>query len=161
MLLNKNIKSRNLNSLYHFLIGLFFAGMTVWVILDADKKPKGIDQFDWVYIFAFGLVSVWFLIKGISALLSKAFMVVNEEKISVKPDESSQRETIFWKDVSHIEDVNNNYRIYMRNGTSTTIYFSYYSSENSMELKESIKSMAEKKRIKVQKIAGTKYVLKE
>ena len=64
MLLNRNIKENNKNAFYHLVIGLIFIGMTLWVYFKGENKPNGVDQFDWVYIFIFGMVGVFFFVQG-------------------------------------------------------------------------------------------------
>ena len=44
MLLNRNIKENNKNSLYHLMIGIIFLGMTGWVIAEGLKKENGIES---------------------------------------------------------------------------------------------------------------------
>ena len=41
------------------MIGIIFLGMTGWVIAEGLKKENGIDQFDWIYIFIFGMVGLF------------------------------------------------------------------------------------------------------
>ncbi len=150
MLLNRNIKVPNKNALYHLMIGLIFFGMSGWVISEGLQKEKGIDQFDWVYIFVFGMVGVYFSIKGLSSIIRKAYIRVDEEKISVKPDESSKSETIFWRDIQFIKKVDRNFDIIRKDNTNYMIYFSYYTYKNADDLRDAILEMAYKKGVKVE-----------
>lgn len=81
MLLNRNIKVPNKNSFYHFIIGLIFMGMSGWVTSSGLKKENGIDQFDWVYIVLFAMVGIYFAYKGLSTIISKAYIRVDDEKL--------------------------------------------------------------------------------
>lgn len=150
MLLNRNIKVPNKNAFYHFIIGLIFSGMAVWVAFEGLKKEKGIDQFDWVYIGVFAIVGLWFCVKGLSSIIRKAYIRVDEEKIAVKPDESSKSETIFWRDIQKIKEVERNYVIIKKDNSSYTIHFSYYTYKNADDLKEAIRETAEHKGIKIE-----------
>ncbi len=158
MLIHRNLKTQNLNPVYNFIVGLMFGGMTAWVVIEGDKKPKGIDQLDWIYIFIFSLLAVWFIIKGLRGIFSKAYILVDDEKVSVKPDESTKSETIYWRDVESIKEVKNNYVVRKKDNTTTTIYFSYFSQKHAMDLKASVKETALKKGIPLEE-QKSKYLL--
>ena len=151
MFLNKNIKTSNRNALYHLMIGLIFSGMAVWVASKGISKPNGIDQFDWIYIVIFGLVGLRFVFKGMSFILRKAYIRVDDEKIAFKPDETTQSETIYWKDILAINQVGKNYEIEKRDQTTSKIHFSYFDYEHAKELKEAINVMATEKGILIKK----------
>ncbi|MFV0391117.1 MAG: hypothetical protein ACK5KP_04415 [Paludibacteraceae bacterium] len=150
MLLNRNIKVPNKNSFYHFIIGLIFLGMSGWVASSGLKKENGIDQFDWVYIALFAMVGVYFAYKGLSAIIRKAYIRVDDEKIAVKPDEFTKSETILWKEILSIREIEQKYEILKKDQTTYTIYFSYYTYENADDLKEAIREMAVSKGIEIQ-----------
>ncbi|MBP8903067.1 MAG: hypothetical protein KBG43_00455 [Paludibacteraceae bacterium] len=147
MLLNRNIKENNKNSLYHLMIGIIFLGMTGWVIAEGLKKENGIDQFDWIYIFIFGMVGLYFSFKGLSSIIRKAYIRVDEEKIAIKPDESSKSETILWNEIQSIKQVEKNYEILKKDQSTYIIHFAYFNYDNAADLKEAIRKMAETKGI--------------
>ncbi len=150
MLLNRNIKMPIKNAVYHLMIGLVFLGTAAWVIYEGMQKQNGIDQFDWVYIAAFGIVGIYFSIKGLSAIFRKAYIRVDDEKIAVKPDEATKSETIFWRDIKHIKIVDRNFEVIRTDNTNYIIYFSYYTYKNADDLREAILKMAFEKGIKVE-----------
>ena len=150
MLLNRNIKENNKNAFYHLVIGLIFIGMTLWVYFKGENKPNGVDQFDWVYIFIFGMVGVFFSFKGLSSIFRKAYILVDEERIAIKPDETTKSETILWNDIEAIRQVEKNFEILKKDGSSYIIYFSYFNYENAGDLKEAIIDMASTKGISIQ-----------
>ncbi len=149
MLLNKNIKTKNPNSFYHFLIGLIFLGMTAWVAITGYKKVLGIDQFDWVYIALFGITGIWFTIKGLKALFSKAYIKVDDIKIDVKSDETSEATQVLWKNIDSIKTVKNTFHLILKNGKKHTINLSHFDYENADELKKSIQELAKTKDIAI------------
>ncbi len=150
MVLDRNIKGNNKNAFYHLVIGLIFIGMTLWVYSKGIKKPNGVDQFDWVYIFIFGMVGLWFMYKSLNFVLRKAYIRVDDEKISIKPDEISKSETIYWTDIVAIRQVKKNYEVLKKDQTSYTIFFSYFNYENAADLKNAIREMSAKKGIPIQ-----------
>lgn len=150
MFLNRNIKIPNKNAFYHLIIGLIFLGMAGWVAVEGIGKENGIDHFDWVYIALFSIVGVYFSAKGLSSILRKAYIRVDNEKIEVKPDEKSKSETIFWKDIQLIKSDGRNYEFIKKDNTSYTIRFSYYTYENAYDLKEAIRKTAINKGIKIE-----------
>ena len=150
MLLNRNIKENNKNAFYHLVIGLIFIGMTLWVYFKGENKPNGVDQFDWVYIFIFGMVGVFFSFKGLSSIFRKAYILVDEERIAIKPDETTKSETILRNDIEAIRQVEKNFEILKKDGSSYIIYFSYFKYENAGDLKEAIIDMASTKGISIQ-----------
>ncbi len=149
MFLNKNIKVPNKNAFYHLIIGLIFLGMAGWVASEGMEKEKGIDQFDWVYIAIFAMVGVYFSIKGLSSIIRKAYIRVDDEKIAVKPDESSKSETIYWRDIQHIRKVERNFEIVRKDNSTYMIYFSYYTYKNADELRDAILETAFEKGIPI------------
>lgn len=154
MFLNKNIKTPNKNAFYNLIIGFVFWGMTFWVFKESAAKENGIDQFDWIYIGMFGIVGLFFVYKGLNSIIRKAYIHVDEDKISIKPDESSKSETIFWKDIDSIRSVGNNYDIVKKNFSTYTIYFSYYDYANAQDLKRAIDEMAAEKGISISETAN-------
>ena len=152
MFLNKDIKASNKNALYHLIIGLIFSGMAVWVITKGIIKPNGIDQFDWIYIFIFGMVGLRFIFKGLGFILREAYIRVDDEKIAIKPDETTKSETIYWRDIQAIKQVEKNYEIEKKDQSTYTIHFSYFDYEHADELKEAIKEMAAEKGIVIQEL---------
>ncbi|NLO72263.1 MAG: hypothetical protein GX102_15235 [Porphyromonadaceae bacterium] len=150
MLLNRNIKIPNKNAFYHLIIGLIFLGMAFWVVSEGNKKESGVDQFDWIYIAVFGMVGLYFCYKGLNYILRKAYIRVDDEKISVKPDESTNSETIFWRDIKMINEIESNYQIVKKDDSTYTIYFSYYTYKNADDLKQSVKETANAKGIKIE-----------
>lgn len=148
MFLNRNVKVKNNNPYYHLIIGLIFLGMTYWVVSEGLDKPKGIDQFDWIYIAIFGLVGLRFVFKGLSYILRKAYIRVDDEKIAIKPDEESKSEIIYWKDIQEIKQVDNNYEILKKDQSSFTIHFSYFDYKHVDDFKEAIQKTAFEKGVK-------------
>lgn len=158
MLLNKNIKTKNPNSFYHLLIGLIFIGMATWVAVVGYKKPLGIDQFDWVYIGLFGITGLWFTIKGLKAIVSKAFLKVNDSQIVIKSDEFNKATSIYWDDIEYFEAKQNKFIVKLKDGTQKEIIFSYYNDLTALELRKSIEEFANKKTIKIIKDEKVKYL---
>lgn len=152
MFLNRNIKIPNKNSIYHLSIGLIFLGMAGWVAFKGMERESGIDQFDWVYIAAFAITGVYFGAKGVKAIFSKAYIRVDDEKIAVKPDESTESVTIFWRDIRLIRDKNRNFEIVKNDNTVYVIHFSYYTYKNADDLQEAIRIAAFKKGIKIEQV---------
>lgn len=149
MFLNKNIKVPNKNAFYHLIIGLLFLGMAAWVAYEGMGKEKGIDQFDWVYIGVFAIVGIYFSIKGLSSIIRKAYIRVDDEKIAVKPDEESKSETIYWRDIQHIKKVDRNFEIVRKDHSSYMIHFSYYTYTNADDLRDAILETAYEKGITI------------
>ena len=159
MLLNQNIKAKNLNSIYFFILGLIFLGMTAWVLYSGDKQPQGINQFDWVYAAVFGIVGLGLLIKGLNTMLRKAYIRVDEEKIAVKPDETTPSETILWRDILSMKLTKINLEIMKTDKSIATIHFTYFEDIHAITLKDSILEMAARKGLKVEieEITSSKY----
>ncbi len=151
MLLNRNIKVPNKNSLYHLMLGLVFLGTAAWIIYQGMQKESGVDQFDWIYVASFCVVGIYFSVKGLNYIFRKAYIRVDEEKIAVKPDEETKSETIFWRDIQSIKEVGRNFEILKNDKTSYTIHFSYYTYRNADDLREAILEMADKKGVKVER----------
>ena len=85
-----------------------------------------------------------------SAIFSKAYIRVDEEKIAVKPDEAAKSETIFWRDIRLIRDKDRNFEIVKNDNSVYIIHFSYYTYKNADDLQEAIRIAASEKGIKIE-----------
>ena len=96
------------------------------------------------------MVGIYFSVKGLNAIIRRAYIRVDEEKIAVKPDEETKSETIFWRDIQCIKEVEQNFEIFKNDNTSYTIHFSYYTYKNADDLRDAILEIADRKGIKVE-----------
>ena len=83
---------------------LLIAGhRAVFKILEND----GITTFDWAYIVVFALNGIMHLVVGfgysLNKLFGRAFVVINNELISVKTKINRKETTVYWKEIKCID----------------------------------------------------------
>lgn len=149
MELNKNLADSNKKSLIHIAIGVVFIVVGLYYMIE-KMSNKTFDQFDWAYLGFYAIFGFKYLIQGIVAVVRKAYAVINDEKISLKPDASTKGKTIFWRDILSITQVGKNYKILSSDNTSYTIHLSYYDYKVAEEIKQTLESVAAEKEIRIE-----------
>lgn len=80
--------------------------IVLWIGIKIYIK-EAFDAFDWVYLIALFLLGILFILEGIGApfvkIFGKAFIHIDEERISMKKGVFSKEQTIFWDEIKLIE----------------------------------------------------------
>ncbi|MBP1637684.1 MAG: hypothetical protein H6Q18_473, partial [Bacteroidetes bacterium] len=88
-----------------------------------------------------------YLIQGLLLLMRKAYVIINDEKISLKPDSSTKGEMIFWKDIMTIKKSGKNFEILSTDSSAYTIHLSYYDYKTADEIEYTLTNIASEKGI--------------
>ncbi|MBP1664620.1 MAG: hypothetical protein H6Q19_1760 [Bacteroidetes bacterium] len=149
MEININLADNTKKHLIHIAIGVVFI-LVGLIYMMMKIRDKSFDQFDWAYLGFYGIIGFKYLIQGLIEILRKAYVIINNEKIALKPDTSTKGKTIFWKDILTIKQVGKNYEIRCTDNTSFTIYLSHYSYKVADEIKLGLETIAAEKAILIE-----------
>ena len=139
--------------LTHIAIGVVFI-LVGLIYMMMKIRDKSFDQFDWAYLGFYGIIGFKFLIQGLIEILRNVYVVINNEKIALKPDTTTKGKTIFWKDILTIKRVGKNYEILCSDKTSYTIYLSHYSYKVADEIKIALETIAAEKAILIETLTN-------
>ncbi len=156
MELKRDLLKKEKKSIFRIVLGvLFFVVSGVWI---ADKilDNQIIRPFDWCYSGIFALNGIVYSIAGlgfsIAKLFGKAFILIDNDRISIKPRIIDKEQNIYWKDIKAIDYKHNIFRVRNVDNTSMTLDLSKFDYSLKNEIKEIIDCLAKDKNLQ----AGTK-----
>jgi hypothetical protein len=80
--------------------------ITLWISTKIYIE-EGFDTFDMIYLISLFLLGILFIIEGrgipLAGIFGKAFILIDEEQISIKKGVFSKEHTILWDDIKAIE----------------------------------------------------------
>ena len=147
----KNLLRKEKKSYFRFAMGIvFFIISILWISVKISDEQK-ISFFDWLYFGLFTLNGIAHSMGGFGfqfeELFGKAFIVINEEIISIKTKVLDKEQNILWSDIQNINYNLNKLYIHKTDNTTQTFNLSEIDYDSKNEIKESIKSIANKKQI--------------
>lgn len=151
MEIKKNLLRNEKKSYYRFALGIiFFIISILWIIVKIKNKQE-ITLFDWLYFGIFTLNGISHSIAGfgfrIEELFGKAFIQINEEKISLKTKVLGKEQSVLWTEIQKINYNLNKLYIHKTDNTTLTFNLSEIDYAFKNEIKEFIKSIATEKQI--------------
>ncbi|MFO8021061.1 MAG: hypothetical protein R6U65_01240 [Perlabentimonas sp.] len=149
MELKKDLLEKEKRSIYKIFVGLLFMVFpTIW-ITDRITDNLTIRPFDWLYAGIFALNGVFHITSGfgisIISLFGKAFIIINNNQISIKPDIFSKEQIINWVDIKTIEYKLNKYIIQRTDNTSFILDLSKLNYALKSDVKNIINTIAMEK----------------
>jgi len=151
MEIRKNLLRNEKKSYVSFTVGVvFFIISIVWIVLKMRDGQK-ISLFDWFYVGIFALNGISYSMAGfgfrLEELFGKAYLLINDEKISMKAKVLEKEQTVFWSEIHEI--TYNLNKLYVHKTDSTTLIFNLSAFEYAFknEIKEFIRSIANEKQI--------------
>ncbi|WP_423130150.1 hypothetical protein [Gaoshiqia sp. Z1-71] len=120
----KDLLKKEEKSTFRIILGiLFFVISIVWVA-DRIMDDLIIRPFDWLYTGVFALNGVVHTLEGfgfsIASLFGKAFVLIDNERISIKPGIRNKEQNIYWNSIKTIDYRLNKYHI--KNADSTSVW---------------------------------------
>ena len=80
--------------------------ITLWISTKIYIE-EGFNTFDMIYLISLFLLGILFIIEGrgipLAGIFGKAFILIDEEQISIKKGVFSKEQTILWDDIKAIE----------------------------------------------------------
>ncbi len=151
MEIKKNLLRNEKKSYLRFIFGIcFFVISIIWIVLKIRQEQE-ISLFDWFYFGIFALNGISHSIAGfgfrIEELFGKAFIQINEEKISLKTKVLEKEQSVLWTEIQKINYNLNKLYIHKTDNTTLTFNLSQIDYAFKNEIKEFIKSIATEKQI--------------
>lgn len=147
MELRRNIKEKDSNKFTFIIAGIIFLIMGIWMYFDKNDSMRGINSIDLIYVVALGVVGIYFLIRGLKKSETNAFVLVNKDIISLKPNSASREKSIQWQHVEFIKKIGSSYTFQLKDQSIFTVHFSYYPADIATDLKQAIDMIAAQKNI--------------
>lgn len=149
MELRRNIKEQDNSKLIFLLVGVIFLIMGGWMYFDKNDSIRGINMIDLIAVVVLGVIGVYFILKGFNKKASAAYVVVNDNFISLKPSGDSRDKTIHWTEIEHIQKIANSYTLKLKNQSIYTIHTIYYPDDVATDLIRAIEMVAAQKKIQI------------
>jgi len=151
MEIRKNLLRNEKKSYVSFAVGVvFFIISIIWIVLKMRDGQK-ISLFDWFYVGIFALNGISYSMAGFGfrlvELFGKAYLLINDEKISMKAKVLEKEQTVFWAEIHEITYNLNKLYIHKTDNTTLTFNLSEIDYAFKNEIKEFIKSIANEKQI--------------
>ena len=149
--MRKNLLRNEKKSYVSFTIGVvFFIISIIWIVLKMRDGQK-ISLFDWFYAGIFALNGISYSITGFGfrmvELFGKAYLLINDEKISMKAKILEKEQNVFWSEIHEITYNLNKLYVHKTDNTTLTFNLSAFEYAFKNEIKEFIKSIANEKQI--------------
>ena len=147
MELKINLHKKDINSYTSFTLGAMFVVVGIIFFNQAGSDEKGIDGYDIAYLAFFALLGIIFMLKGFGVAFRRAFVIINDEKISLKPDLTSKVQTIYWRDIESINESSIKYIVNLRNDGVDEIILAFFNQDVTVQIKEAVEQIAKDKHI--------------
>jgi len=137
---------------------LGFLGIILIILWVSSKLYIGesFTTFDIVYLVFLFLLGVIFITEGrgipMAALFGKAFIVIDEEHISLKKSVYSKEQTILWDDIKSIEYKPNHFLFIKQDDSLYPIKLRHLAYRFNREVLDFIKVIGEQKGLKVERM---------
>ncbi len=124
----------------------------IWVIIKC-RQNENLTLFDWIYIVFLGLSGVLNIIEGSgvlsSRLFGRAFIFINNDKISIKKSPFSKTDIIYWNEIGAINYKVNCFIFTSKNNFSMNLKLSKLDYSSIRKIKDMISEIAIKKNIDI------------
>ena len=147
----KDLLKKERKSVFRVILGiLFFVISIIWIAVRINDNQI-IRPFDWLYTGIFALNGIVHTIEGfgfsIASLFGKAFVLIDSERISIKPGIIDKEQNVYWKDVKTIDYKLNKFRFENIDNTNKTLDLSKLDYELKNKIKENIAGIAKDKNV--------------
>ena len=140
-------------SKFRIVLGILFVILSIFWIVIKIKKNENIDTFGWIYFGSFSLSGILNIVEGTgissSKLFGKSFILVNDEKLSIKPSVFSKEQQFSWDEINTINYKINKLIFTKKSNNFFTLQLSKLDYSSMIEIKKIIDEIAKKKGIKI------------
>ena len=151
MELKKDLLNKEKKSVFRVILGILFFAISIFWITDRIMDNLIIRAFDWFYTGIFALNGLVHTIEGfgfsIARLFGKAFVLIDNEQISIKLGIIDKGQNIYWKDIKAIDYKLNKFHVENIDNTSKILDLSKLDYTLKNEVKEIISGIAKDKNI--------------
>lgn len=152
MELKKDLLAKQKKSIFRIVIGILFIVFAgAWLVIRIAEDEK-IRAFDWGYSIVFMLNGIFHIITGlgynINSLFGNAFVLINRELISIKPQFNKKEETIYWSDIKFIDFKYHQLIIKKNDNTNLKVELEDLTYDTKRDIKTILSKLSEDKSIK-------------
>jgi hypothetical protein len=151
MELKINLLEIHKKSWWRILFGFVFILITLIWLFAKIGNDQTISAFDWIYFSAMLLNGVFHTFWGLGYSVYKYFgnahIIVDAEKISVKPTITAKNQSIRWDDVQSIFYKSNGFRIIRNNGAIFNLTLEDLDYSHINKIKETVKHIAKSRKV--------------
>jgi hypothetical protein len=147
MELKRDLLTKDRYSKLRIIIGILFLGIALTWITQKITGNLVITPFDWLYTAVMFLNGLFHTLFGLGFSIGKAYVLVNEDRISIKPDIMKKEQTIHWESIKTLEYKLNKYLIHHIDNTQSTLDLSKIDYLLKNEIKDAIEFIAREKNI--------------
>lgn len=149
MELKKNLLRKEEKSYFRFVLSIIFFVISVsWILLRIRDGQK-ITLFDWFCSGLFFLNGTIHSIGGFGfqpeALIGKAFILINNETISIKTGVFDKEQNILWTEIKKIEYNLSKFHILRMDGSTLSLDLSKIDYALKNEIRKTVESIAKEK----------------
>jgi hypothetical protein len=148
----KDLLAKKGKSTLSLLGGVLFILIAIAVLLSEKSETGKPDALDWIYLFVFSLNGIIYITRGFGypaeRYFGKAFVLIDNEKIQIKPGVIEKKKSIEWEDIDYIEYRLNKYIIRKNDHSTVKIPLSRFDYATLNEIKEVINKLASQKNVK-------------
>lgn len=134
-------------SVLRIVLGIVFFAISIERIL----SEQGFTTFDWFYSGIFALNGIYHSIEGwgfsIAKLLGSAFIVIDNERISIKPGIFESKQNFAWQTIQSIHFQINRFQISTSGNENRILDLSKFDHDSIKEIKAVIDQIARDKAI--------------
>jgi hypothetical protein len=151
MELKKDLLAKEKRSIFRMVLGLLFLLIAGHRPISKAMMNVEITTFDWAYIVVFALNGIMHLVVGfgysLNKLFGRAFVVINNELISVKTKINRKETTVYWKEIKCIDFSYSKLVIGKADNTKLNIAIGNLTYETKKAIKATIVQITEDKNI--------------
>ena len=142
----KDLIGEEKKSVFKVIIGILFMLFPIIWFTDRIIDDLTIRPFDWLYAGVFALNGAFHITGGLGIsilkLFGKAFIIIDNKQISIKPDVFSKEQKINWDNIKTLDYKLNKYIIRRADNTSFILNLSKLSYELKSDVKNIINTIA-------------------
>lgn len=147
----KNLLKKDKKSVFRIILGiLFFVFSIIW-ITDRIMDNLTIRAFDWLYTGVFALNGLVHTLEGfgfsIARLFGRAFVLINNDRISIKTGIFDKEQNIYWNSIKTINYKINKYQFQNIDNTKMILDLSKLNDALKNEIREIVDCIAKDKNI--------------
>ena len=152
MELKVDLLEKNKKSIFRIVAGVFLI-ICSCIYICTPITHREVRLFDWFLFGIYALVGIILVVEGLGGgrlqrFFGKAYILINNELISLKPDVFNKEQSVYWNNIKSIDYKSNKFRIEKTDDTNVIIDLSKFGYSLKNEMKETIDCIAKEKSIK-------------
>ncbi len=149
---SKDLLAIEKKSIARIVLGILFLIFSGFWVISKISENIEIRAVDWAYSIVFVMNGVYHTFEGygysFNQLFGKAYVLINNELISIKPKINKKEKTVYWKDIKLIDFQYNQLIIEKADNTNLSIDIINLEYDTKKDIRAIISQISENKNIK-------------